>query len=566
MKQIKIYCDNIADYFECEPGTELKDIVKQINHKCKYRVLAALVDNKLKELSYTVYFPIKVKFIDITHSDGRRSYMRTLSFILQKSVVDLFPQYSLVIDYSLPNGLYGELREKGRDGDGYPIKVNLSREEVLSISQRMREYIAGNYLITRKRLPNAEAAKLYRDNGREEKALLVESLGKFFTTVYFLDGYADTFYGPLIYSTGDIDLFDLFPYSYGFCLQSPSSNEPWRVADYKYQDKLSSVFKENSDWCAILGVNAIASVNKTILSGNTKELIQVAEALHERKYSAIADMIYKNKNHIKLVLISGPSSSGKTTTSKRVALQCKVLGLNPVIIAMDNYFVNREFTPKDEKGEYDFEDLHAMDLHFLNEQLNDLFAGKEVELPKFNFVKGERYFDGTKIQMGEKDILIMEGIHALNPELSKEIDQERIFKIYASAVTSLSIDENNTISTSDNRLLRRIVRDNSTRGISPEETILRWASVRRGEEKNIFPFQENSDVMFNSSLIFDLPLLKYYAEPLLLRIPPTSAAYVESIRLQKFLSYIVALTPVEISTIPPTSIVREFIGGSTFDY
>ncbi len=566
MKQIKIYCDNIADYFECEPGTELKEIVKQINHKCKYRVLAALVDNKLKELSYTVYFPIKVKFIDITHSDGRRSYMRTLSFILQKSVVDLFPQYSLVIDYSLPNGLYGELREKGRDGDGYPIKVNLSREEVLSISQRMREYIAGNYLITRKRLPNAEAAKLYRDNGREEKALLVESLGKFFTTVYFLDGYADTFYGPLIYSTGDIDLFDLFPYSYGFCLQSPSSNEPWRVADYKYQDKLSSVFKENSDWCAILGVNAIASVNKTILSGNTKELIQVAEALHERKYSAIADMIYKNKNHIKLVLISGPSSSGKTTTSKRVALQCKVLGLNPVIIAMDNYFVNREFTPKDEKGEYDFEDLHAMDLHFLNEQLNDLFAGKEVELPKFNFVKGERYFDGTKIQMGEKDILIMEGIHALNPELSKEIDQERIFKIYASAVTSLSIDENNTISTSDNRLLRRIVRDNSTRGISPEETILRWASVRRGEEKNIFPFQENSDVMFNSSLIFDLPLLKYYAEPLLLRIPPTSAAYVESIRLQKFLSYIVALTPVEISTIPPTSIVREFIGGSTFDY
>lgn len=566
MKQIKIYCDNIADYFECEPGTELKDIVKQINHKCKYRVLAALVDNKLKELSYTVYFPIKVKFIDITHSDGRRSYMRTLSFILQKSVVDLFPQYSLVIDYSLPNGLYGELREKGRDGDGYPIKVNLSREEVLSISQRMREYIAGNYLITRKRLPNAEAAKLYRDNGRKEKALLVESLGKFFTTVYFLDGYADTFYGPLLYSTGDIDLFDLFPYSYGFCLQSPSSNEPWRVADYKYQDKLSSVFKENSDWCAILGVNAIASVNKTILSGNTKELIQVAEALHERKYSAIADMIYKNKNHIKLVLISGPSSSGKTTTSKRVALQCKVLGLNPVIIAMDNYFVNREFTPKDEKGEYDFEDLHAMDLHFLNEQLNDLFAGKEVELPKFNFVKGERYFDGTKIQMGEKDILIMEGIHALNPELSKEIDQERIFKIYASAVTSLSIDENNTISTSDNRLLRRIVRDNSTRGISPEETILRWASVRRGEEKNIFPFQENSDVMFNSSLIFDLPLLKYYAEPLLLRIPPTSAAYVESIRLQKFLSYIVALTPVEISTIPPTSIVREFIGGSTFDY
>ncbi len=566
MRKIKIYCDNIADYFECEPGTELKDIVKQINHKCKYRVLAALVDNKLKELSFTVYSPVKVRFIDITHSDGRRSYMRTLCFILQKSVVDLFPQYSLVIDYSLPNGLYGELREKGRDEDGYPIKVNLSREEVLSISQRMREYIAGNHKILRKRLPNAEAAKLYRENGREEKASLVESLGRFFTTVYFLDGYADTFYGPMLYSTGDVDLFNLFPYSYGFCLQSPSSNEPWRVADYMYQDKLSAVFKENSDWCAILGVNGIASVNKTITDGDAKELIQVAESLHERKYAAIADMIHNKRNRIKLVLISGPSSSGKTTTSKRVALQCRVLGLNPVIIAMDNYFVNRELTPRDENGDFDFEDLHAMDLHFLSEQLNDLFAGKEVELPKFDFVKGERYFDGTKIEMGEKDILIMEGIHALNPELSKEIDQERIFKIYASAVTSLSIDENNTISTSDNRLLRRMVRDNSTRGVSPEETILRWASVRRGEERNIFPFQENSDVMFNSSLIFDLPLLKYYAEPLLLRIPPTSAAYVESIRLQKFLSYIVALTPAEISTIPPTSIMREFIGGSTFDY
>ena len=326
------------------------------------------------------------------------------------------------------------------------------------------------------------------------------------------------------------------------------------------------MFKENSEWCSILGAHGIGSVNEAVKKGQARELIAVAESLHERKYVKIADMIHERRDKVKLVLIAGPSSSGKTTTSKRIALQCKVLGLNPLVIAMDDYFLNREKTPRDANGEYDFESIYALDLPFLGAQLNGLFDGKEVELPKYDFVKGERHFDGRRMWMKEGDILIMEGIHALNPELTKHIDGEKVFRVFASALTSLSVDENNYISTADNRLLRRMVRDNFTRGITPEETILRWKSVRAGEEKNIFPFQENADVMFNSALLFELPLLRYYAEPLLERIPPLSEAYAESVRLRKFLSYITPLTPDEIDCIPPTSVMREFIGGSTFEY
>ena len=303
-----------------------------------------------------------------------------------------------------------------------------------------------------------------------------------------------------------------------------------------------------------------------VQSGYTSQMIQIAEALHERKYGAIADMIYARKERVKLVLIARPSSSGKTTTSKRIALHLRVLGLTPVVIAMDNYFVNREDTPLDEDGKYDFESIHAMDLELLNKQLNQLFNGEEIELPKFNFAEGKRFYDGEKIKLGPTDILIMEGIHALNPELTEDIENDKKFKVYASALTPLSIDENNYISTTDNRMLRRMVRDNNFRGTSAEETILRWQSVRNGEYKNIFPYQENADAMFNSSLIYELPLLKTYAEPLLRRIAPTSPAYAESLRLLKFLSYIVGMDNNEQNGIPPTSVLREFIGNSTFSY
>ena len=336
-----------------------------------------------------------------------------------------------------------------------------------------------------------------------------------------------------------------------------------KVMPMKRQSKIAATLKEYSDWCSIINIESIGTLNKAVKDGKAVSIINLAESLHERNYARIADRIYAERGTKRIVMIAGPSSSGKTSSSLRIALQCKVLGLKPKVIELDNYFVDREHTPKDEDGNYDFESLYAMDLEFLNKQLNELLEGKEVEIPRFDFKTGSRVFEGNKLRLEDKDILIMEGIHALNPEMTSTVDNSRIFRVYVSALTSLNIDENNNMSTSDNRLLRRMVRDNRVRGITPEETIMRWNSVRRGESKNIFPFQENADVLFNSALIFELPMLKYYAEPLLLRISPNSPAYTEAVRLLKFLDYIVALQPGEISAIPPTSIMREFIGGQT---
>ncbi|MEF9931003.1 MAG: nucleoside kinase, partial [Bacteroidales bacterium] len=480
-----------------------------------------------------------------------------------KAVLDLYKKYQLILDYSLPIGLYGKLVELNNNTEKiFPLTVS----DIEKIKERMSQIIKANFPIIKTKMNNDEAVALFNSHGQLDKAGLFKNLGKFFIPVYFLDGYGDTFYGPQLYSTGAIDKFDLIKYNDGFCLQSPSAQPPFNIAAAKYQEKLSDVFKENSDWCNIIGVKDIVTVNKAITNGYASKVIQIAEALHERKYAAIADKIHEIKGRVKLVLIAGPSSSGKTTTSKRIALQLKVLGLNPVVIAMDNYFLNRDDTPKDANGNYDFECLEAMDLSFLNKQLNQLFNGEEVELPKFNFTLGKRYFDGTKIRLNPNDVLIMEGIHALNPNLTLEIDNEIKYKIYVSALTSLSIDENNYISTTDGRLLRRMVRDNNFRGTSAEQTILRWQSVMDGEYKNIFPYQENADIMFNSSLIYELPMLKHYADPLLRRIPPLSTAYAESLRLLKFLSYIIELNPKEQAGIPPTSVMREFIGGSTLKY
>ena len=331
----------------------------------------------------------------------------------------------------------------------------------------------------------------------------------------------------------------------------------------KRQSRIAAALKEHSDWCSIMGVKSVGALNKVVQNGGIVDLINLSEALHERKYAEIANMIFDRKDNVKIVFIAGPSSSGKTSTSKRLAIQCRILGLNPKVIELDNYFVNREFTPKDENGEYDFEALESMDLKFLGQQLNDLLDGKEVEIPKFNFKTGQRYFDGNFMKLEDKDILIMEGIHALNPAMIPDVDQSKVFRVYASALTSLSVDENNNISTADNRLMRRMIRDNRTRGLVPEETIMRWPSVRRGENRNIFPFQENADAIFNSAHIFELPVLKYYAEPLLRRILPSSPAYTEATRMLKFLSYIIELSPAEIAAIPPTSILREFIAGQT---
>lgn len=536
-------------------------VVKDDRTRVVYPVLAALVDHKLKELDYKLAMTHEVEFIGYNHPDGRRTYLRSLCFVLQNAVRELFPDKVLVIDHSLPSGLYCKVIETRKQEDGRCRTLALTQEQLASIKSRMQEIVSADMPFRKEKMDAVTAEKMFEENNQPEKAELQRSLGKFICSVYFLDGHADTFHGPLLPSTGYLKVFDLLPFAEGFCLQFPSEGDFSKVIPVKTQSKIAATLAEYSDWCSIIRINGIGALNKAISEGHAVELINLSEALHERKYAAIADQIYARRGQVKAVFIAGPSSSGKTSSSLRIALQCRVLGLVPKVIELDNYFVDREHTPKDSEGNYDFEALEAMDLKLLNSQLNDLFAGKEVELPKFDFKAGRSMPSGKRISLGEKEILIMEGIHALDPAMVPDVDNSKIFRVYASALTSLNVDENNNISTSDNRLLRRMVRDNRVRGITPEETITRWYSVRRGENCNIFPFQENADAAFNSALIYELPMLKYYAEPLLRRIAPSSPAYTEAVRLLKFLDYIVALSPDEISAIPPTSIMREFIGG-----
>lgn len=529
----------------------------------EYPVLAALVDHKLKELDYRLSMSHEVEFIGYNHPDGRRTYLRSLCFVLQNAVRELFPDKVLIIDHSLPSGLYCNICDVELREDGRRVPVRLSDADLAAIKKRMHEIVAADMPFVKKKMEASAAEALFEKNNQPDKAELQKSLGKFICSVYFLDGQVDTFHGPLLPSTGYLKVFDLLPFANGFCLQFPSEGDFSKVIPVKTQSKIAATLAAYSDWCSIVRVNGIGTLNRAITEGNAVRLINLSEALHERKYAAIADQIFARRDKVKAVFIAGPSSSGKTSSSLRLALQCRVLGMVPKVIELDNYFVDREHTPKDSDGNYDFEALGAMDLKLLNSQLNDLFAGKEVELPKFDFKEGRSVPSGKRISLGDKEILIMEGIHALDPAMVPDVDNSRIFRVYASALTSLNIDENNNISTSDNRLLRRMVRDNRVRGITPEETIMRWQSVRRGENRNIFPFQENADASFNSALLYELPMLKYYAEPLLRRIAPSSPAYTEAIRLLKFLDYIVALSPDEIAAIPPTSIMREFIGGQT---
>lgn len=536
-------------------------VVKDDRTGVVYPVLAALVDHKLKELDFKLAMTHEVEFIGYNHPDGRRTYLRSLCFVLQNAVRELFPDKVLVIDHSLPSGLYCKVIETRKQEDERCRTLALTQEQLASVKSRMQEIVSADMPFRKEKMDAVTAEKMFEENNQPEKAELQKSLGKFICSVYFLDGHADTFHGPLLPSTGYLKVFDLLPFAEGFCLQFPSEGDFSKVIPVKTQSKIAATLAEYSDWCSIIRINGIGALNKAISEGHAVELINLSEALHERKYAAIADQIYERRGQVKAVFIAGPSSSGKTSSSLRIALQCRVLGLVPKVIELDNYFVDREHTPKDSEGNYDFEALEAMDLKLLNSQLNDLFAGKEVELPKFDFKAGRSMPSGKRISLGEKEILIMEGIHALDPAMVPDVDNSKIFRVYASALTSLNVDENNNISTSDNRLLRRMVRDNRVRGITPEETITRWYSVRRGENCNIFPFQENADAAFNSALIYELPMLKYYAEPLLRRIAPSSPAYTEAVRLLKFLDYIVALSPDEISAIPPTSIMREFIGG-----
>ena len=560
MENVRVYCENTQAYESVAMGTTLHELCHMVG--CDH-ILAALVDNKLKALDYKIINPHNIRFIGYSHPDGRRTYIRSLCFVLQKVVRDMFPDKVLVIDYSLPSGLYCEIRELRPLEDGRPNVYFVTDDVIESIEVAMRNLIAADIPFTKSMMSLEDCCRIFEAQHQSEKVNLVRTIGRFNYNVYTLDGSIDTFHGPLIPSTGLLTTFDLTAFNDGFCLQYPMEGCTDKVLPMKRQSKLATALKEHSDWCSIMGVRGVGTLNNMVLSGKVVDLINLSEALHERKYAEIANQIYARRGSVKVVFIAGPSSSGKTSTSKRLALQCRILGLNPRVIELDNYFVERELTPRDEHGEYDFEALGAMDLDLLGSQLNDLLDGKTVEIPRFDFKEGRKYFEGNFMQLHEKDILIMEGIHALNPAMIPGVDPSKVFRVYASALTSLSIDENNNISTSDNRMLRRMIRDNRTRGVIPEETIMRWQSVRRGENRNIFPFQENADALFNSAHIFELPVLKYYAEPLLRRISPNSPAYTEASRMLKFLDYIVALSPAEMAAIPPTSILREFIAGQT---
>lgn len=569
MEEIRICCENTGSYHKVEFGTTLKEISETLvpaleaDCSCACNVLAALVDNRLQSLDYKVRGSHNIRFIGYDHPGGRRTYIRSLCFVLQKAVREQFPDKVLAVDYSLPSGLYCEIREIQHMPDGRPQVYFVTDEELEALKARMKDIVDADYPFVHSSMNLDECVKVFSEGNQPEKVNLIKSLGRFNYDVYSLEGTVDTFYSPLAYSTGVLEMFDIVGFNDGFCLQYPMDGNPDKLLPIKRQSKISKVLKQHSDWCNIMGVRGVGTLNEKVRSGGIVDLINLSEALHERMYADIADQIFEKRGSVKIVFIAGPSSSGKTSTSKRLALQCRILGMNPKVIELDNYFVDRERTPRDANGEYDFESLGAMDLDFLGNQLNELLEGKEVEIPRFDFKEGRRYFNGSFMQLHDKDILIMEGIHALNPAMIPGVDPSKVFRVYASALTSLSIDENNNISTSDNRMLRRMIRDNRTRGVVPEETIMRWQSVRRGENRNIFPFQENADAIFNSAHIFELPVLKYYAEPLLRRIPPCSPAYQEASRMLKFLDYIVPLSPSEIAAIPPTSILREFIDGQT---
>ncbi len=553
-EKINVYIENSNKKIELSLGLSLFEIIEQLKIKLKYPILGAFVNNELEELRYRVFNPKNIRFIDISNHDGNRMYVRSLLFVLYKAVHDLYPHKVLKIEHAVSKGLYCEFAD---------LSESVTFEMIFDIVRRMREIVQEDLPFIRKEILLEEAVEVFEKNNYIEKAKLFRGRKKLYTTIYVLDGLCDYFYGHLLPSTSYLNTFDLAKYYDGMLLMLPKRQNPKKVQEIILQPKLFEVFQEYKAWGAILGLDTIGSINHAVSLGRTREMIQIGEALHEKKVAQIADTISKKKDKIKLILISGPSSSGKTTFSKRLSIQLKVLGLNPHPISLDNYFVNREDTPKDENGEFDFESIEAIDVKFLNEQLLKLLKGEEVELPKFSFEQGVRFFDGQKMKLEGNEILILEGIHALNPKLTPIISGENKFKIYVSALTQVGIDRRNRIPTTDNRLLRRIIRDNKYRGYSALDTLKRWKSVRKGEERNIFPFQEEADIMFNSALIFELGILKKFATPLLQEIFENEPKYSESKRLLKFLSY---FAPIEHEEVPPTSILREFLGGSSFSY
>jgi uridine kinase len=551
-KTVTIRCKNNGQNYEIPIGSTLEELYAQTGLALSHGPISAHVNNKVEGMHYRCYKTKEVEFLDITTPSGLRAYTRTLFFVLCKAVHDLYNPAKVAIDIPVSNGYYVDLNI------GRPVTL----DDAGKIRKRMQEIINAAIPIHRHETTTEEAIEMFSILHTYSKVKLLKSMGSLFTTFYDIDEYYDYYYGSLLTNTSQLYLFGLEKYYDGLLLRIPSREDPDELGEIVMQDKMFGIFKEHHSWQALLGMRTIGDLNEAISEGNTNLLIQVSEALQEKKISKIADEIAKRKG-IRMVLIAGPSSSGKTTTCKRLSVQLLTNGIMPVPISLDDYFLDREKTPRDETGDYDFENIQALDIPLLNEQLAALFRGEEVELPRYNFQRGKSEKSGKKLRLHDGEILVVEGIHALNPELTAQIPDEVKFRVYASALTTLLLDNHNYIPTTDNRLLRRIIRDHKYRGVDARETIRRWASVRKGENKWIFPYQENADAMFNTAMLFELAVIKRQAEPLLEQVPENCPEHAEAYRLRKFLRYI---KPIPEAQIPPTSLLREFLGGSSFEY
>ncbi len=553
MKQvIQIRCKNNKKSQKVEIGSTLFDIFSAFDLKMTHGPVSARVNNKVEGMHYRVYNSKDVEFLDMTSSSGSRAYTRTLFFVLCKAVQDIYPATDVVIDIPVSNGFYVDIRL------GRPVVD----EDVNIIRRRMQEIIDARMPIRRFTVPTEEAVALFQEKGDVEKVKLLKTSGSIYTTYYKIGDYVDYYYGTLLTNTSQLYLFGLEKYYDGMLLRIPSLKNPDVLGEMTRQDKMFEIFKEHHRWQSILGIRTVGDFNQAIDSNHSTDIINISEALQEKKIAKIAEEIASRKG-VKLVLLAGPSSSGKTTSCKRLSIQLAVNGLKPLQISLDDYFVDREKTPKDASGEYDYESIYALDLDLINEQFNALFRGEEVELPKYDFQSGKSKKSGNKLKMNDNNVLVVEGIHALNPELTAHIPQEQIFRVYASALTTILLDNHNYIPTTDNRLLRRIIRDYKYRGVSAQETIHRWPSVRAGENKWIFPFQENADAMLNTAMLYELAVIKMQAEPLLQQVPENCEEYAEAYRLLKFLKY---FKGIPYNNLPPTSLLREFLGGSSFHY
>ena len=553
---LQIYCKNNKETRNFPEGSSLLEIYEGFNLAIPYGPVSAKVNNKVENLSFQVYYNKDVEFLNITCPSGMRTYVRSLCFVLVKAVNDLYPSGKISLEHPVSKGYFCQLH----------IDRSIGLDDVLRIKKRMQEIIEKNIPFIRHECHTEEVIQIFKERNMPDKVNLLETSGQLYSYYYQLDDCIDSYYGSLVPSTGYIHNFDVVKYYDGLLLRIPNRENPEKLEEVVKQEKMLEVFQEYHNWNEILGISTVGDLNRACQNGHATDLINVSEALQERKIVKIADEIASRQEgdkRIKLVLISGPSSSGKTTFSKRLSIQLMTNGLRPYPISLDDYFVNREDTPLDADGKHDFESFFALDLPFFESQLKTLLSGGEVKLPRFNFMTGKREDSGKTLRIEDNMILILEGIHALNPDLTPNIPAENKFKIYVSALTTIQLDDHNYIPTTDNRLLRRIIRDGKYRNHPAAATIARWPSVRAGEDKWIFPYQENADAMFNSALLFELAVLKEHLEPILRKVPNNAPEYSEAHRLLHFLGHFV---PINDKELPPTSLLREFLGGSSFTY